>query len=70
MDDTRSQPLDAAIASYWQALGQPAPVGEELARARRAMAVALATGAAVPRQGDKTLAPLVGPRRDLLPPAG
>jgi len=60
-----SQGLHAAVTAFWENCGETAPVDAELDRATTIFANALASGRRIPRQTDKTLQPLYGPRRDL-----
>lgn len=57
--------LAAAVEAIWQGVGQAAPKGDERRQAAQVLAGSLAAGRAVPRQADKTLSPLVGPRTDI-----
>jgi hypothetical protein len=59
--------LEAAVRSVWMGIDRTPPNGEALRHAAELMLVARNNGKAVPRQTDKTVSPLSGPRTDLLP---
>lgn len=61
----KNEGLQAAVKAFWESCGETAPAGTELERATAIFVGALATGKRIPRQTDKTLQPLYGPRRDL-----
>lgn len=64
MTDT-DHDLAAAVTTLWREAGQSAPTGDDLTRAIAVFRQTLAAGRKIPRTADKTVQPLVGPRRDI-----
>lgn len=57
----------ACLRALWQGAGLSPPEGGEMDHHAAALARAQALGRAVPRQTDRTLAPMLGPRTDITP---
>ncbi|WP_176084719.1 hypothetical protein [Martelella sp. HB161492] len=59
--------MRVAVEAIWIGCGETPPSGQALETAAVSLAGALKAGSKIPRVLDKTLSPLVGPRRDLDP---
>lgn len=57
--------LAHAVVAIWSGAGQTPPHGDERKRAVQVLRGAFAAGLNVPRQTDKTVMPLTGPRNDI-----
>ncbi|MFN3276237.1 MAG: hypothetical protein ACK41U_16380 [Paracoccus sp. (in: a-proteobacteria)] len=57
--------ISACVEAIWLGCGLTPPSGSELDRARDTLRATMREGRMIPRQIEKTVAPMYGPRRDI-----
>lgn len=57
--------IGACVEVIWLGCGLTPPSGPELDRAKQSLLATMREGRMIPRQIEKTVAPMYGPRRDI-----